>query len=93
MHVHVLCAAFSEAGHPSGSAFNLVKCVPEQVHVLHVHQGLFQGGSGGAFAPPWDLFAPPRNWLFCLFNMGLPLLGFVFAPPPPRILELGVCPL
>ena len=49
------------------------------------------GGPGGAFAPPWDPFAPPRNWLFCPFNMGLPLLGFVFTPL--RILELGVCPL
>ena len=63
------------------------------VHHVNLGAGFISGGggAGGAFAPPWDPFAPPRNWLFRPFNMGLPLLGFVFAPP--RILELGVCPL
>ena len=39
--------------------------------------GFISGGGG-----PGGASAPPRNWLFRPFNMGLPLLGFVFAPPP-----------
>ena len=56
--------------------------------------GFISGGGGpeGAFAPPWDPFAPPRNWLFRPFNMGLPLLGFVFAPPPLEFWNLAFAP-
>ena len=81
MHVHVLCAAFSKAGHPSGSAFNLVKCVPEQVHVLHVHQGLFQGGQG-VLLPPLGICLPPLGIGFSvLLIWGCPSLA-LYLPPP-----------
>ena len=46
------------------------------VPIIITLTGFISGGPGGAFAPP-------RNWLFRPFNMGLSLLGFVFAPPPP----------
>jgi hypothetical protein len=48
-----------------------------KIHIILYMQGLFQGGPGGALAPP------PWKLAFPIFNMGLPPLEFccyVFAP-------------
>ena len=36
-------------------------CTCTHIHSMYsvCVQGLFQGGPGGAFAPPWDPFTPP----------------------------------
>ena len=43
-------------------------------------QGLFQGGPGGAFAPPWDPFAPLGIGFSVLLIWGCPSLALYLAP-------------
>ena len=49
---------------------------------LYRKQGFFQGGAGGAFAPPRLTLAPPWNWQICILR----------EPCPPTKLHIAVLP-